>query len=127
MKRILVIEDEDALREALVAHLGAQGYEVDEAFTAEVGLERVVEHPPNIILLDIFTRSLHASVFMRQLREMAEPLNTIPVIILTNLDDTETRARLEAYGISHYFIKSNTSLAEISTAIENVLGGRTNA
>jgi DNA-binding response OmpR family regulator len=120
MKRILVIEDEDALREALVAHLTQAGYEVEGVFNTEEGLERTVEHPPDLILLDVLTRSLHGSVFLTQLREETNPSKDVPVIVLTNIEDDEMRKKLEEYGIKGYFIKAHVTLAEITEAVQKL-------
>ncbi len=117
MKRILIIEDEDALREALVSHLTNVGYQAEGVFSTEEGLQRATENPPDLILLDVITRSLHASVFLKQLREEANPAKETPVIVLTNMDDAETHEKVKQYGISGYFIKANVSLAKLTEAI----------
>ncbi len=117
MKRILIIEDEEALREALLAHLSNLGYETEGVFSTEEGLQRATENPPDLILLDVITRSLHASVFLKQLREEGNPAKDTPVIVLTNMDDVDTRKKVHQYGISGYFIKSQVSLAKLTEAI----------
>lgn len=120
MKRILVIEDEDALREALVTHLTGLGYEAEGVFSTEEGLQRAVENPPALILLDLMTRSLHGAVFLQQLREESNPAKDTPVIVLTNMDDPETREKVMQYGVSGYFIKAQVSLAKIGEIIKEL-------
>jgi DNA-binding response OmpR family regulator len=120
MKRILVIEDEDALREALVAHLTASGYEVEGVFTTEDGLGRAVENPPDLILLDVLTRSLHGSVFLEQLREESNPAKDVPVIVLTNIEDDTIKQKIMEYGVKEYFIKAHVTLAEILATIKKL-------
>jgi DNA-binding response OmpR family regulator len=117
-KRILIIEDEDALREALCTHLTKQGYDVEAVFNTEEGLQRATEHPPDLILLDVITKSLHGAVFLQQLREEANPAKDTPVIVLTNMDDAETLEKVNQYGISGYYVKSHTSLAKVAEAIK---------
>lgn len=118
MKRILIIEDEEALRTALETHLTQAGYETESVISTEEGLQRATENPPDIILLDIMTRSLHGAVFLQRLREESNPAKATPVIVLTNMEDDATREKAHAYGISGYFIKAHTSLAKITEAIQ---------
>ena len=120
MKRIHVIEDEDALREALVTHLTNAGYEVEGVFTTEDGLLQAVENPPDLILLDVLTRSLHGSVFLEQLREESNPAKDVPVIVLTNIEDDAIKQKILAYGVKEYFIKAHVTLAEILDAIKKL-------
>lgn len=120
MKRILVIEDEDVLREALVTHFTNLGYDVEGFFTTEEGLRSAVEHPPNLILLDILTRSLHGTVFLQQLREASNPAKDVPVIVLTNVEDDSVREKMAQFGISNYFIKAQVTLAEITEAVKKL-------
>lgn len=120
MKRILVIEDEDVLREALVTHFTNLGYDVEGFFTTEEGLRSAVEHPPDLILLDILTRSLHGTVFLQQLREASNPAKNVPVIVLTNVEDDSVREKMTQFGISNYFIKAQVTLAEITEAVKKL-------
>jgi DNA-binding response OmpR family regulator len=120
MKRILVIEDEDVLREALVTHFTNLGYDVEGFFTTEEGLRSAVEHPPDLILLDILTRSLHGTVFLQQLREASNPAKSVPVIVLTNVEDDSVREKMAQFGISNYFIKAQVTLAEITEAVKKL-------
>lgn len=121
MKKILIIEDENDLRLALQTRLIGDGYLVKTSETAEEGLKNATEETPDLILLDVMTNSLHASVFLERLRNFSEKTRSIKVIVLTNLDNDITRQKVSMFGIEAYLIKSNTSLEKVSEIIAGIL------
>ena len=122
MKRILVIEDEQDLREALQTKLTADGYIVETVETSEQGLQSVLDEKPDLILLDVMTHSLHAETFLKRLRDLPEGKNDSKVIILTNLDNDITRDKVMKYTVDGYYVKAETPLTTISEKTREVLG-----
>lgn len=121
MKRILIIEDEMDLREALQTKLVHEGYRVDTAETAELGLKAVLCAKPDLIFLDVMTHSLHASAFLERLRSLPEGSNDSKVIVLTNLDNEVTRQKVMVFGIEDYLVKAKVSLEEIAQRAKEIL------
>jgi DNA-binding response OmpR family regulator len=121
MHKILVIEDEQDMREALLTKLTADGYFVRTAESAELGLKTVIEEKPDVILLDVMTHSMHGSAFIKRLRELPEGQNDSKVIVLTNLDSELSRKKLMESGALAYLIKSQVSLETISATVKKVL------
>lgn len=122
MSTILVIEDEVDLREALQTKFTDDGYEVTAVETSEQGLQAIIEHKPDIILLDVMTHSLHASAFLQRLRQLPDEKNDCKVIVLTNLDNEITRKKVMEYGIEAFLVKASTSLEQIAIKVKEVLG-----
>lgn len=122
MKRILVIEDELDMREALQAKLISANYHVDTAETAELGLRSVLQAKPDLILLDVMTHSIHASEFLIRLHQDIAGGKDCKVIVLTNLDNDATRAKVMGYGIEGYLIKSQVTLEQVTQKIKDILG-----
>ena len=79
-KRILVIEDDAAIRRAVVDALTITGYEVDQSGRGDEGLAKALQGAANLVLLDLVLPKGSGWTILRQLR--AEQ-STIPVIILT--------------------------------------------
>src|ERR1700730_11305204 len=82
--RVLVVEDEQAMAEALAWGLAAEGYVVDVADNGQDGLWKAVETDPDVIVLDVMLPGLDGYQVCRQLR--AQKVWT-PIIMLTAMDD----------------------------------------
>jgi DNA-binding response OmpR family regulator len=121
MKKILIIEDDLNLSDALKTKFVSEGYEVEVANNSELGLKSVIHTKPDLIFLDIMTHSLHAATFLQRLRELPTPKNDSKVIVLTNVDNEIIREKLEAFGIEAYMIKASTSLETLSEKTKEVL------
>ncbi len=119
MKKILIIEDEVDLREALQTQLIHDGYFVKTAETSQEGLQLVIDDVPDLILLDVMTHSMHAAVFLERLRNLPNG-KSIKVIVLTNLDNDITREKVQSFGIEEYLVKSETPLSNISELVKKV-------
>ncbi|MBD0671366.1 response regulator transcription factor [Streptomyces sp. CBMA156] len=101
MSRVLLIEDDDSVREALTLGLRRQGHEVRAAATGEEGLERAHAEPPDIVVLDLMLPGIDGFEVCRRLRQTGPT----PVIMLTALgDDVDTVLGLEA-GADDYVVK----------------------
>ncbi len=120
-KHILIVEDEMDMRDSLQTSLRASGYEATAVKNSAEALEHMAEIKPDLILLDILTNSIDAGLFMQKLRNLPLELGSTKVVVLTNLDDSDTRAEMEKYGIEAYLIKINVSLEDILNSIETAL------
>lgn len=121
MKKILIIEDDPDLREALEAECLDAGYEVETTVTSEEGLQSVALAMPDLIFLDIMTGSIHASHFIDRLRTTSQN-SKCKVIVITNLEDEKIKEQIEEHHVDAYFIKSKTSLAILSAKAHELLG-----
>lgn len=83
-ERILVIDDEDAVRESFALVLGAAGFEVDTAESGEEGLRMKGEATYDLIFLDLAMPSMGG---VKTLRKIRESDLDVPVYIFTSLDE----------------------------------------
>jgi signal transduction histidine kinase/DNA-binding response OmpR family regulator len=94
----LVVEDDDASRQVAVRALTSAGWKVTEAADGQAGLERVAEHCPDLILLDLMMPVMHGFEFMERLREN-EATRDVPVVVLTAKElSTKEREFLAAHA-----------------------------
>lgn len=99
--RILIIEDEDRIRQFLQRGLSFEGYRVDAAADGTAGLELARENPPDLVLLDIMLPGIDGIEVCRRLRQVSE----VPVLMLTAKEAIEDRvAGLDA-GADDYLVK----------------------
>ena len=83
-KRILVIDDEDAVRESFALTLGAAGFVVDTAESGEEGLRMKGEAAYDLIFLDLAMPSMDGVKTLRKIRETDQD---VLVYIFTSLDE----------------------------------------
>lgn len=82
MTKILVVEDEQTLRETLSYLLQREGYEVVEAADGKQAIEEFVRHEPDLILLDLMLPVINGNDVCRQIRQSSN----VPIIMLTAKD-----------------------------------------
>jgi len=120
--KILVLEDEIPMRDALEDTLTQQNFTVLHAEDGMLGLDLALKEKPQLILLDIFMPKMDGLSMLERLRE-DDWGKSVPVIILTNLNpdaDATLKAILE-HKPAFYLIKSNVTLEGIVNKIKEVL------
>src|SRR5689334_23057436 len=81
--KVLIVEDEKLLGDALEFKLKKAGFTTTRAFNGQEGLELAKSTTPDVILLDIIMPIMNGKVMLRALRQLPE-FKTTPVIVLTN-------------------------------------------
>lgn len=103
-ERILVVDDNALSRKLLGDVLGAEGYNVRDAASGAEAFSAIAEEQPDLILLDIMMPEMDGFEVVRRLRADTAT-RTIPLVIVTALDDEGSRARLAAAGINAVLTK----------------------
>jgi len=111
-KTILVIDDDDALRTAMVATIEKAGYTVIQATNGQDGITTALAERPDLILLDILMPRMDGRETLRELRSREET-SDIPVILLTSVSDLSYVAEITTHEHVDYLIKTDVSLADI--------------
>jgi two-component system, OmpR family, response regulator MprA len=100
--KILVVDDERAVRDALRRALELEGYEVDLAVDGADGLTRITEGQPDVVILDLLMPGVDGLEVSRRVRNSG---NRVPVLMLTARDEVDDRvAGLDA-GADDYVTK----------------------
>ncbi|WP_156753696.1 response regulator transcription factor [Actinokineospora pegani] len=101
MPRVLLIEDDAAVRDGLRIALTYQGHEVEAVGTGEAGLAAVAADPPDVVVLDLMLPGVDGFEVCRRVRAAGD----LPIIMLTARDDDiDVVAGLEA-GADDYVVK----------------------
>jgi two-component system, sensor histidine kinase and response regulator len=107
VKKILVIEDEPSIREAILEMLEAENFQTVEAENGKIGLEMAQIHLPDLIICDIMMPELNGHEVLANLRK-DNATATIPLIFLTaKADKTDMREAMQL-GADDYITKPFT-------------------
>jgi CheY-like chemotaxis protein len=118
--RILVVDDDESIRELLRMHLAAAGYEVLVAPDAIAAGYVVLKAPPDLIISDVTMPHMDGFEFVAALRSDTT-LPRIPVIFLTSVEDGDSRGR--ELGAVGYVTKPVRADRLLSLVAQHVPGG----
>lgn len=106
---VLIVEDDAALRDGFEMAIGYAGYTVYTAPDGEVALEKIKQHQPDVIILDILMPVMDGRGFLRQF----DNRDNIPVIVLSNLDSKADIEEIVALGAKECHLKSSVTPLEL--------------
>jgi CheY-like chemotaxis protein len=119
--RILIIDDEDDIREVAAMSLeSVAGWEVIMASSGAQGLVRAAEYLPDAILLDVMMPGMDGPTTFRELRKNPRTAR-IPVLLLTAKVQSSDQRRFADLGVEAVLFKPFDPMT-LSTEIANVLG-----
>lgn len=122
MAKIMVVEDDQSLREIYSIRLTAEGYEVVSAGDGEEALAIAVKERPDLVLSDVMMPKISGFDMLDILRSTPETKN-IKVIMMTALSSDDQRKRGESLGADKYLVKSQVGIEDVIAAVREVLGG----
>src|SRR3954463_15390229 len=93
-RRVLVVDDSDAVRDLLIVNLELEGFDVRAAVNGEEGIDVAEAWQPHVITLDVVMPRLGGFETVERLREAAATSH-IPVVIVTGRAQADDRARGE--------------------------------
>ena len=111
--RVLVVEDEVSVLEALTIALRHAGYEVDGTPEGTDALRRLTEAPPGLMILDLGLPDVDGREILRQVRGAAQTRD-LPVLVLTGLERVEAQEIL-ALGANEFLTKPVSSRVLVET------------
>jgi len=100
-KDILVVEDEDNIREVIGRYLEREGFSVREAADGYAALDAIEQQEPDLIVMDLMLPGIDGLTLTRQVQQQSG----IPIIILTARGDTSDRIRGLDWGADDYIPK----------------------
>lgn len=111
-KKILVIEDDSILQDALREALEIEGFTVLQALEGITGKKMVKEIQPDLIILDLILPGEDGYHFLCDLNE-DEKTKNIPIIVLTVVESETSSEECKAYGAVDYLVKSENTIQDI--------------
>ena len=120
-KRILIIEDDQFLREFYEELLQGEGFVVETAEDGEIGLAKAQAGGYNLILLDIMLPKKDGLQILRDLKINPPKTPNGPVVALTNLGQDVVIKQCFALGAVGYLIKSAMNPDQVLTEVRSYL------
>ena len=120
MPKILLVEDDEALRAIYQTRLQGEGYIVVPAQNGEEGLALAKADKPDLIIADIMMPKVSGFGMLESLRQ-TDGLKDIKVIMLTALGQAEDEERAKSLGANRYYVKTQVSLEDIVAAAKELL------
>ena len=120
-KKILLVEDDDALASVYQTRLEAEGFTLRRVPNGEDALASALEFKPDLILLDVMMPKVNGFDVLDILRNTPETTN-VKVIMLTALSQDTDKQRAESLGVDDYLVKSQVVIADVVARIKTHLG-----
>lgn len=120
MPKVMLVEDDNNLREIYEARLAAEGYAIISAKDGEEALALAVKERPDLIISDVMMPKISGFDMLDILRSTPEVKNT-KVIMMTALGQAEDRSRADKLGADRYLVKSQVTLEDVVKVAHEVL------
>ncbi len=119
-KRVLLIEDEPNITEAIRFLLSREGYQVDTHTDGSTALEAVAARRPDMVILDVMLPNKSGYDILRELRA-GEATARLPVLMLTARGQRRDREMAERFGASRFMTKPFSN-SEMLSSVRELLG-----
>lgn len=123
MAKIMLVEDDNNLREIYEARLLAEGYEIVAAHDGEEALAMAVKEQPDLIIADVMMPKISGFDMLDILRTTPETRDT-KVIMMTALSQAEDKERATKLGADKYLVKSQVTLEDVARVAREVIEGK---
>ncbi len=121
-KKILVVEDEGAMRDIVAHKLQSHGFLVSQAADGKEGLVVFDREHPDLVLLDLMLPEVDGFTVLETIRKNPDPaIANTPVIILSNIWNDQDILRVRELKVSDYMIKAYFTTEEILNTVNKVL------
>ena len=116
---VLVVDDDESMRELLRKQMERDGYRVNTAGDGRGALARAEAEPPDVVLLDALMPGMDGFQVAEALKVSA-PTRTVPIIMVTGLNDQQSKLRALKAGAQEFLTKP-VDRSEVSLRVQNVL------
>jgi two-component system chemotaxis response regulator CheY len=123
-KRILIVDDAALVRAYYRKALEGAGYDVDEALNGLEGIEKILMHSFDLLIVDINMPQMDGMTFLRTLRSKKLPAAGIPALVTSTEAGPQDVSAARVAGANYYLVKpvSPAALAEHVGMLCGVVG-----
>ena len=121
MRKVLLVEDDQALRTLYKTELELKGYEALEVADGSQAIQSIKDVKPDLVLLDIMLPSKNGLEILQEMRADSEVADT-KVVVLTNFGNEENVSTALELGAVDYIMKYKIVPSELTDKIASILG-----
>ena len=120
-KKLVIVEDERVLADALEIKFQHEGFQVSKADNGQAGLALIQQVKPDIVLADLMMPVMDGKTMLRKMREVPD-LKYTPVVVLTNAGELDNIRETKKYDdVSSFLIKSNINPEDVVKVVKDLL------
>lgn len=120
-KKILLVEDDDALANVYQTRLESEGFQTQRVANGEEALQSVLQYKPDLIVLDVMMPKVSGFDVLDILRNTPDT-SAIKIVMLTALSQDADKERAKSLGVNEYLVKSQVVIADVVERIKHQLG-----
>lgn len=125
-KKIIIVEDNIAMREIVVHKLTTNGFEVKEASDGKEGIDLIVKEKADLVLLDLMLPEVDGFEVLETIRKNPDKqIANTPIIVLSNLWSNKDILKTKALKVQAYLVKAYFTTEEILKKVNDVLANPT--
>jgi signal transduction histidine kinase/DNA-binding response OmpR family regulator len=117
---VLLVDDDEIMRQSVRRALEQEGWEVHEAENGKLGLEHLAEHRPDVIMLDLMMPVMNGFEFLAEMRQRAD-WQDIPVLVVTAKDLSAEESETLHGDVERVMQKGTSTLDELLGELGRVL------
>jgi len=119
MTKVLIVEDDQVLRDVYKEMFEREGFEIAIASDGEAGINMATEFFPHVILLDVMMPKMSGFDVVKNLKSN-QKLKGTPIIVLTNLN-IDSQDLVQNWGVSYVMLKVKHTPGEVVEKVKEVL------
>lgn len=119
MTKLLIVEDEEMLREVYVTLFTLEKLDVYQASNGQEALKMVKKHRPNVIILDVLMPVMNGIEFLQKVK-LKKNYPEVKVLVLSNLSDVKTLNTITELGAAKYLLKSSVSPGQLVNVVREL-------
>lgn len=124
--KVVIVEDDVAMRDIVVHKLAGNGFIVKEAADGQQGIDLILSEKPDIVLLDLMLPEVDGFQVLATIRQNPDKdLAATPIIVLSNLWSNKDILKTKALNVQAYLVKAYFTTEEILKKVNEVLANPT--
>ena len=119
-KVVLLVEDNDFIRNMYQLKLAKADFSVVEAVDGQMALDKIGEHKPDLVLLDLMMPNVNGIDVLKSLKKQ-NLTPDLPVIVLTNVMDPQTIEQAKELGARDYIVQTDLTPSQVVEKLQPFL------